>query len=46
MDSRGDESMHDIMLRKPFGDGFGLILRNGEWGLIDRFGTTTFDYQP
>jgi hypothetical protein len=44
-DKRGKEIMHDIMLRKPFGDGFGLILRNGKWGLIDRFGITTFDYQ-
>lgn len=29
----------------PFSDGFGLIMREGKWGLIDRFGTTTFDYQ-
>lgn len=34
-----------LCLKKPFGDGFGLLIRNGEWGLIDRFGTTTFDYQ-
>ncbi len=33
-----------LYYRKPFGDGFGLIMRNGEWGLIDIFGTTTFDY--
>lgn len=31
--------------KKPFGDGFGLLIHNGKWGLIDRFGTTTFDYQ-
>ena len=31
--------------RKPFGNGFGLIVKDGKWGLIDRFGTTTFDYQ-
>ena len=30
---------------RPFNDGFGLIMRDGKWGLIDRFGTTTFDYQ-
>ena len=30
---------------RPFADGFGLIIRKGKWGLIDRFGTTTFDYQ-
>lgn len=30
--------------RKPFSEGFGLIMKNGKWGLIDRFGNTTFDY--
>lgn len=41
------ERAKDILLyyRKPFGDGFGLIIREGKWGLIDRFGITTFDYQ-
>lgn len=34
-----------LYAKKPFGDDFGLLVRNGEWGLIDRFGTTTFDYQ-
>jgi hypothetical protein len=43
-----DKQGEEIFTRyypKPFGDGFGLIIRNGKWGLIDRFGTTTFDYQ-
>lgn len=40
---RANHLMHYCV--RPFSDGFGLIIRDGKWGLIDRFGTTTFDYQ-
>lgn len=39
------EHLIQYYFRKPFGNGFGLIVKDGKWGLIDRFGTTTFDYQ-
>lgn len=29
--------------RKPFGNGSGLIVEDGKWGIIDRFRTTTFE---
>ena len=39
------EHLIEYYHRRPFGNGFGLIVKDGKWGLIDRFGTTTFDYQ-